>query len=312
MSCIDSDRCSVGISVTPLVTVGIPTYNRPEELRRTLESITGQTYRNLEIIVSDNGSLGNATEKIVADYLAKDPRIRYFRQQQNRGGAFNFDFVLQKRTGEYFMWAADDDWRTPDFIEVLLKELSRNKDAVVAFCDFDSRDERGRPVSGYPDFLESLRVMSLSTKFLREIRFFLLREGTAKPHLIYGLMRREILEGFSWSRFVSQFRGNSSDILFVFWLMGKGCLALSERRLFGCTVGNRKDYEKNRIQWDVSTYLKFIGEQISYIYSYARIAKGFTRFVLIFLVPWKVLEIIYLFAVKPGINYVRRRFFPSA
>ena len=79
----------------PLVSVGIPTYNRPDGLRRTLECITGQTYRNLEIIVSDNCSPNPDADKVGKEFAQKDPRIQYFRQKENTGG-FNFKFVLQQ------------------------------------------------------------------------------------------------------------------------------------------------------------------------------------------------------------------------
>ena len=72
----------------PLVSVGIPTYNRPEGLRRTLECITGQTYKDLEIIVSDNCSPGPETEAIAREFMAKDSRIQYFHQEENKGLMF--------------------------------------------------------------------------------------------------------------------------------------------------------------------------------------------------------------------------------
>ena len=49
----------------PLVSVGIPTYNRPELLRRAIDSIVNQTYENLEVIISDNATAGNTVEDIV-------------------------------------------------------------------------------------------------------------------------------------------------------------------------------------------------------------------------------------------------------
>lgn len=85
----------------PLVSVGIPTYNRPEGLRRTLECITGQTYKNLEIIVSDNCSPGPVNEKVVREFMARDRRIRYFRQDENKGAGFNFRFGLGQSSQTY-------------------------------------------------------------------------------------------------------------------------------------------------------------------------------------------------------------------
>lgn len=93
----------------PLVSVGIPCYNRPEGLRRTLECIIGQTYLNLEIIVSDNCSPDPEVERVGRGFANKDLRVQYYRQNMNDGPMPNFQFVLEKATGEYFMWAADDD-----------------------------------------------------------------------------------------------------------------------------------------------------------------------------------------------------------
>ncbi len=100
----------------PLVSVGIPAYNRPEGLRRTLESITRQTYKNLEIIVSDNCSPDPNVEHTARDFQKLDNRIQYFRQTENTGAMSNFRFVLGKGRGEYFIWAADDDFISEDFI----------------------------------------------------------------------------------------------------------------------------------------------------------------------------------------------------
>src|ERR1700688_2286292 len=104
----------------PLVSVGIPTYNRPVGLRRTLEFICGQTYSNIEIIVSDNASLDPGTKSVAEEFAARDERIKYFRQRANIGAMENFRFVLAKASGDYFMWAADDDEWDPRFVETCL------------------------------------------------------------------------------------------------------------------------------------------------------------------------------------------------
>ncbi|NES25900.1 MAG: glycosyltransferase family 2 protein, partial [Symploca sp. SIO3E6] len=99
----------------PLVSIGIPTYNRPQGLRRALESIVKQTYQNLEIIVSDNCSseteTETETEMIVQEFMAKDGRIQYFRQEENIGLFYNKKFLFEASHGEYFTWLCDDDER---------------------------------------------------------------------------------------------------------------------------------------------------------------------------------------------------------
>lgn len=117
----------------PLVSVGIPCYNRPEGLRRTLECITKQTYRNLEIIISDNCSPDPDVEKIGREYAEKDKRVRYIKQIENIGAWRNFQFVLDKANGEYFMWTADDDECLLEFVEINLKCIG---DASSCFADY--------------------------------------------------------------------------------------------------------------------------------------------------------------------------------
>jgi len=110
------------MSNIPLISIGIPTYNRPEGLRKTLESVTGQTYRNLQIIVSDNGSSLPEVETVLREFEGQDSRVIVYRQPTNVGPAENFKFVLRKAEGDFFIWAADDDtWQGKEFLNTLFK-----------------------------------------------------------------------------------------------------------------------------------------------------------------------------------------------
>lgn len=127
----------------PLVSVGIPAYNRPDGLRQTLDLITRQTYQNLEIIISDNCSPGNETENIAKEYIRRDPRILYYRQEENKGAAFNFRFVLDQASGEYFMWAADDDGWSLDAIEKYVNKFNTSPSLHLVFSNVEIVDESG-------------------------------------------------------------------------------------------------------------------------------------------------------------------------
>ncbi|MHA1289815.1 MAG: glycosyltransferase family 2 protein, partial [Candidatus Thorarchaeota archaeon] len=119
-----------------LVSVGIPVYNRPEGLRRTLECITEQTYKDLEIIISNDCSPNPETEAVALEFVERDSRIQYFCQKENKGGLYNFRFVLEKATGEYFMWAADDDEWNPRFVEVCVDKLNNDLRYGLVFTRF--------------------------------------------------------------------------------------------------------------------------------------------------------------------------------
>lgn len=106
-------------NASPLVTIGIPTYNRASGyLKQALESAVNQTYPNLEIVVSDNCSTDD-TQAMVKSFA--DPRIRYFRQTQNIKSNDNFNFCLEQARGDYFLLLHDDDMVDPDFVETCLK-----------------------------------------------------------------------------------------------------------------------------------------------------------------------------------------------
>jgi glycosyltransferase involved in cell wall biosynthesis len=118
-----------------LVTVGIPTYNRPLGLEKTLQCILGQTYRNLEIIISDNCSTDKAVLPVLEKYARIDGRVKYFVQERNLSIVPNFQFLLNQAKGSYFMWAADDDNWDANFIEVCVEGLQANPDTVICMTD---------------------------------------------------------------------------------------------------------------------------------------------------------------------------------
>ena len=115
--------------MSKLVTIGIPTYNRADGfLRHALESVIAQTYRNLEIIVSDNCSRDN-TEAVVKKY--GDPRVKYIRHNVNIGPLGNSNFCLDQAQGEYFLQLHDDDAIDSDFIETCMKAERRSPNVGV-------------------------------------------------------------------------------------------------------------------------------------------------------------------------------------
>jgi glycosyltransferase involved in cell wall biosynthesis len=115
----------------PLVVIGIPTYNRCERLRRSIDSALAQTYPNVQVLVSDNAS-PDATETLCRDYMARDPRVRYWRQPVNVGATGNFNTVFAQADAPLFMWLADDDWVPPEFVARCVAALQDEPDVVLA------------------------------------------------------------------------------------------------------------------------------------------------------------------------------------
>lgn len=169
----------------PLVSVGIPTFNRPEGLRRTLCQILAQTHENLEVIISDNASTNPEVERVGTEFAAKDQRVRYIRQPANIGAMPNFKHVLLRATGDYFMWAADDDEWSPLFVE---KCLSASALGETVACKFDTLFRAAERQESNP-----VPALNPAKGALANVKEFL---ECMQPSLIYGLHKRTSLEYF--------------------------------------------------------------------------------------------------------------------
>ena len=125
----------------PLVSVIIPVYNVRPYLREALESVLGQTYRNLEILIINDGS-NDGSEAVCDEYEKKDPRITVV-HQENKGLSTARNVGLNRRTGDYVAFLDPDDAFHPDMIWILMGALRRNG-AKIAVCGIISSRTEGK------------------------------------------------------------------------------------------------------------------------------------------------------------------------
>lgn len=122
-----------------LISIIIPTFNRAHLIGPTLDSITDQTYQNLECIVVDDGSTDN-TPEVMADYVKRDSRIQYHHRPPEHkpggNGARNYGFKISK--GKFIMWFDSDDLMMPEKIQLQLETILKNNIdfSISAFRDF--------------------------------------------------------------------------------------------------------------------------------------------------------------------------------
>ena len=112
------DREYPDITEQPKVTIAIPTYNRAAFLTEALDSALAQTYKNIEVIVSDNASTDN-TLQLLENYT--DDRLTIIQQKTNLGMVGNWNACLEKASGEFFILLSDDDFLEPTAIEEMTK-----------------------------------------------------------------------------------------------------------------------------------------------------------------------------------------------
>lgn len=173
------------LRATPRVSIGVPVYNGADGLAEALTGLCQQTLADIEIIVSDNAST-DATPEICRRFAA-DPRLRYVRQPRPIPVTDNFNFVLRQARAPYFMWAAHDDARDPDFIERLVAALESRPQAILGFGDV-VEIVGGEPHPLHLDFAN--RGLSARAR-LRQAAYFPL-------HHLYGVWRTERLRAIPW------------------------------------------------------------------------------------------------------------------
>jgi glycosyltransferase involved in cell wall biosynthesis len=124
----------------------MPAYNNKATISAAIDAILGQTFDDIELIISDNCST-DGTGEICEEYARRDDRIRFFRQPENIGSERNFAFVYEQASGEYFMWAAAHYLRSLNFVESNLELLRKNPSCVCAsavscFIGMEHRPEK--------------------------------------------------------------------------------------------------------------------------------------------------------------------------
>lgn len=138
-----------------LVSVIVPVYNVEAYLPRCVDSILNQTYRNLEIILVDDGTKDDS-DKICDDYAEKDCRIRVI-HKENGGLSSARNAGIDIARGEYLAFVDSDDWIEPDALESLLETALEQKTELVIAGRWDVKAKTGEKKLGLcPEKLETV------------------------------------------------------------------------------------------------------------------------------------------------------------
>lgn len=146
----------------PLVSICIPSYNRRELLKQAIASALAQTYKNIEIIISDNCTPDPELERYCRTLAKQHDHVKYFRQNSNIGGLANIQFVISEARGEYTCLLADDDYFAPQYVEKLILKLMESPSAIAACSNIIFIDETGKSIdlgTKYP-FYNNLQLNS--------------------------------------------------------------------------------------------------------------------------------------------------------
>ncbi|MCI8441525.1 MAG: glycosyltransferase [Provencibacterium sp.] len=189
-----------GRAQEPLISVIVPVYNVEKYLERCLGSLLGQTHRQMEFLLVNDGST-DASGEICDRFAAKDSRIKVI-HQKNAGVSAARNAGLEAAKGEYIGFCDPDDYVEPDMYEYLLKLLQSEK-ADIAVCSgwYEYKRDILRPF-GSRNFVSSFSGMEA----IRQ----LYGEGHIRSHVYDKLYRRQVWEGTLFSTELSY--GEDHDI----------------------------------------------------------------------------------------------------
>lgn len=248
-----------------LITIGIPTFERPELLQRILKCATNQTYQNLEIIISDNASINQEVKNIADQFCITDYRVQYFRQEKNIGVLENVDFLIKKSKGKFFTIFSDDDWRSPEFIELLKIKLDQSPEIKFAFSDYAEVNEDGLRAPGYPrSHLRFFREFSGQKKLYRLIAYYWQNAKKGKPNLFYALFRLDELKKINLKKISGNFTYLNMDCLMSYSMLRVSPLGVVPELMCTLTCGNIKHYENTYRNYSGGLSLKRVKNFFTY------------------------------------------------
>lgn len=117
----------------PKISIIMPVYNAEKSLEKSINSVLNQCYKNLELIIIDDGST-DSSRIIIENYSKKDNRVVSF-FNSNHGVSYTRNFGIKKATGEYIGFIDADDLYHIDFLKLMVKEI-KNNDAELICCNF--------------------------------------------------------------------------------------------------------------------------------------------------------------------------------
>lgn len=162
----------------------------------------------MEIVISDNAST-DETERICRDYAARDPRVRYWRNESDLGLAGNFNKVIELARYPYLVIAGDDDLYEPNFVSTLAARLDADPALALVACAVDVIDEEDR-------FVRSVDQSYLAEPLAGRRRNANAMLWRGYGNLMTGMFRREML--LRTRRFALPYRHywDAMDLIFLF------------------------------------------------------------------------------------------------
>lgn len=178
----------------PLISVIVPVYNVEKYLRRCLDSIVNQTYKNLEIILVDDGSVDNSGN-ICDEYAVKDKRIQVI-HKENGGVSKARNIAMNIMSGKYVIFIDADDWIEKDCIEELVNAAIMHNVELVRYNYYVNYTSNDNLVTNEKKYFEQKNVSIRERKYFNQIIEYIIA-GKINAYSVLLLVRTEVIHKYN-------------------------------------------------------------------------------------------------------------------
>lgn len=165
----------------PKITIGLMVYNEEKDLDEAIQSINEQNFEDIEILVGNNASTDKSAQ-IIEGYAVKDSRITHINREINIGALQNWNDLVDRAKGEYFILAGGHDKWSKNYLLNLSKVLDNNKNTVLSFAKTTWIDKEGKEIRKPTTFVDTSGLSAIG-KFVSLI--------FSNQHYLMGLIRTD-------------------------------------------------------------------------------------------------------------------------
>lgn len=252
----------------PLVTVLVPSYNHSKYIKKRIETIINQTYKNIELFVIDDSS-SDDTDRILKEILASYS-FRYFCNKKNSGTPFSsWEKLLKIANGKYIWICESDDYAAPNFLETGIKTLEKEEQRVLFYCNSYVIDEKDTIIDHTKSYFhdiwkESRWDSTFVSNGIDELVGYQIR-GQVVPNMSSAIINASAFKK-AYRSVLKRFH-LTGDWLFIGYLLKYGKVVFCKKTLnfyrkHDITSRNRVKSARSQAEFIVTKYLLYKGSKV--------------------------------------------------
>lgn len=239
-----------------LVSVIIPVYNIGEKyLRHCLESIINQSYKNIEIIIVNDGSAFESDEKIILEYASKDNRIKYIKHKKNMGMGIARMTGLKEAKGYSVLFMDGDDYAALNLLEVTMSEMVKNNVDIVWYNFFAVKIENNK--IEFDTFFKNIPYQVLYGKDIMSV-FLDNNVSWIVWNLWNKLFKRDLLLELGFDNMPAKYNGEDLSYCFKAFLKAKSLMYIPLNLYFYIINRDNSQVNHNRFEESFFTDIYYI------------------------------------------------------